>query len=149
MPQVVEARVVGLNSLLRDLRALPKDAQNELRSASVVIAERHMVPAWRAAALQAGPWGPKIAASVRARRDRVPSVVIGGRRAVFSGGASVNNVRFPSHAGRVRESIPKAFTRTGWMSTVKRRYIGAAIQEWGDAVSGVVRDFNNGRFGGL
>lgn len=147
MPQVVEARVVGLNSLLRDLRALPKDAQNELRSASVVIAERHMVPAWRAAALQAGPWGPKIAASVRARRDRVPSVVIGGKRAVFSGGASVNMVRFPSHAGRVRQSIPKAFTRTRWMSTVKRRYIGEAVREWGDAVSRVVRDFNNGRWG--
>lgn len=108
-----------------------------------------MVPAWRAAALQAGPWGPKIAASVRVRRDRVPSVVIGGRRAVFSGGASVNQVRFPSHAGRVRESIPPAFKRTKWMKSVHRRYIGKAAQEWGDAVSRIVRDFNNGRLGGL
>lgn len=145
MPQLVEARVVGLNSLLRDLRALPKEAQNELRSASSVIAERHMVPAWRAAALQAGPWGPKIAASVRVRRDRVPAVVIGGRRAVFSGGASVNQVRFPSHAGRVRESIPKAFKRTKWMKSVHRRYIGGAIREWGTAVDRIVRQFNNGR----
>ena len=108
-----------------------------------------MVPAWRAAALQAGPWGPKIAASVRARRDRIPAVLIGGKRAVFSGGASVNMVRFPSHAGRVRQSIPPAFTRTGWMKSVHRRYIGAAVQEWGDAVSRIVRDFNNGRFGGF
>lgn len=149
MPQVVEARVVGLNALLRDLRALPKEAQGELRTASVAIAERHMVPAWRAAALRAGPWGPRIAESVRARRDRVPSVVIGGRRKVFSGGASVNQVRFPSHAGQVRESIPKAFKRTGWMRRVHPAYIGKAVQEWGDAVSLIVRDFNDGRFRGL
>ena len=142
---VVEARVVGLNAILRDLRALPKEAQAELRSASVKIAERHMVPAWRAAALEAGPWGPKIAASVRAKRDRVPSVVIGGKRAVFSGGASVNNVRFPSHAGRVRPSIPKAFRATKWMGTVRRRYIGAAVSEWAAAVERIVRDFNNAR----
>lgn len=142
---VVEVRVAGLNSILRDLRRLPKEAQNELRTASVAIAERHMVPAWRAAALEAGPWGPKIAASVRARRDRIPAVVIGGKRAVFSGGASVNNVRFPSHAGRVRESIPKAFKKTEWMATVRRRYIGAAVTEWANAVERIVRDFNNGR----
>lgn len=142
---VVEVRVAGLNSILRDLRRLPKEAQNELRTASVAIAERHMVPAWRAAALEAGPWGPKIAASVRARRDRIPAVVIGGKRAVFSGGASVNNVRFPSHAGRVRESIPKAFKATKWMATVRRRYIGAAVTEWANAVERIVRDFNNGR----
>lgn len=140
-----EAHIPGLNRLLRDLRQLPKEATAELRSASVVIAERHMVPAWRAAALQAGPWGPKIAASVRARRDRVPVVLIGGRRAVFSGGASVNSVRFPSHAGRVRPSIPKAFERTDWMKRVYRGYIAGATQEWNSAVSKIVRDFNNGR----
>lgn len=142
---VVEARVAGLNAILRDLRSLPKDAQGELRVASIVIAERHMVPAWRAAAMAAGPWGPKIAASVRARRDRIPAVVIGGKRAVFSGGASVNNVRFPSHAGPVRNSIPKAFKKTEWMGTVHRRYIGAAVREWAEAVVRIVRDFNNGR----
>lgn len=104
-----------------------------------------MVPAWRAAALAAGPWGPKIADSVRAKRDRVPSVVIGGKRKVFSGGASVNNVRFPSHAGPTRPSTPKAFKATKWMSTVRRRYINAATAEWSNAVVRIVQRFNNGR----
>lgn len=147
MPKVVEAHVVGLNSLLRDLRALPKEAQGELRDASAVIAGRYMVPAWRAAALQAGPWGPKLAASVRVKRDRVPAVVIGSNRRSFSGGASVNQVRFPSHAGRIRPRIPAAFKRTNWMARVYPAYIGQAVNEWGNAVERIVRDFNNGRWG--
>jgi hypothetical protein len=142
---VNEAYIPGLNGLLRDLRKLPKDAQGELRDASVDIANRHMVPAWRSAALRAGPWGRKIAESVRARRDRVPAVVIGGGRKAFSGGATPTMVRYPSAAGRVRQSIPAAFTRTGWMRTVRPAYIGQAVQEWGEAVGRVCRDFNDGR----
>lgn len=145
---VVEARIVGLNAILRDFQRLPKEAQAELRRRSAIIAGKHMVPAWRAAALQAGPWGPKIAASVRARRDRVPSVVIGGKRKVFSGGASVNNVRFASHAGQVRGSIPKAFKKTDWMKRVYRGYIGGATKEWNAAVLKITRDFNDRQQGG-
>ena len=152
MPRVNEAYIPGLNGLLRDLRKLPKEAQGELRDASVDIATRHMVPAWRSAALRAGPWGRKIAESVRARRDRVPAVIIGGGRKVFAGGATATMVRYPSHAGQdaraakgARNRLPAAFTRTGWMRTVRPAYIGQAVQEWGDAVGRVCRDFNNGR----
>jgi hypothetical protein len=143
--KAVDSYVPGLNRLLRDLRGLPKEYQAELRDASQDIATRLMVPAWQAAAMQAGPWGPKIAASVRAKRDRIPAVNIGGnRRGTFSGGASPTMVRFPSHAGRVRSSIPEAFQRTGWIRAAKPAYIGPAMGEWAAAVSRVCRDFNNG-----
>lgn len=145
MPRVSEAYIPGLNGLLRDIGKLPKAAQAELRDASQDIATRHMVPAWQRAARNAGPWGAKIAASVRARRDRVPAVVIGGGRKVFGGGATPTMVRYPSAAGRVRKSIPAAFTRTGWMREVRPAYIGPAVAEWGDAVGRVCRSFNNGR----
>lgn len=144
MARLVEVRVDGLNSLLRDLRALPKEAQAELRDASKDIAARHMVPAWRAAAMGAGPWGPKLAESIRAKRDRVPSIVIGSTRKAFSGGASPTMVRFPSHAGQTRQATPEAFEPTGWMSRAKPAYIGRAMAEWGFAVDKIVRDFNNG-----
>lgn len=145
MPRTSEAYIPGLNKLLRDLGKLPKDAQGRLRDASADIATRHMVPAWRRAALRAGPWGPRIAASVRARRDRVPAVVIGGGRKVFEGGATATMVRYPSSRGRVRPSIPEAFTRTDWMQAVRPAYINQAVGEWSDAVSRVCRDFNHGR----
>jgi hypothetical protein len=140
-----DTAIPGLNRLLRDLRALPKEYQAELRTASQQIADRYMVPAWKEAAQGAGPWGERIAGSVRSRRDRVPVVVIGSNRRTLEGGASPTMVRFPSNAGRVRNSIPPAFTRTGWMSSVQPAYIGPALREWGQAVSEVCADFNNGR----
>ena len=143
---VVEAYIPGLNRLLRDLKALPKEYQDELREASKDIASRHMVPAWQAAALEAGPWGARIAATIKAKRDRIPAITVGaGRKNAFSGGASVNMVRYPSHAGRVRESIPAAFTQTGWMSRVKPRYIEGAVREWAAAVDRVCDEWGRGR----
>lgn len=136
--KMFDTYVDGLDDILRAFRKLPKEASAELRTASVSIAERHMVPAWRDAALNyAGPWGEKIAESVRAKRDRVPSVNIGGNRKVFSGGASATMVRYPSDAGQVRPSIPPAFTGTDWIGRA-RGYEPAAIREWAAAVDQVL-----------
>jgi hypothetical protein len=57
---IYESGVSGLNELLRDFRKLGKEAAKELRASSKTIAEQHMVPAWKNAALQyAGPWGQR------------------------------------------------------------------------------------------
>lgn len=136
--KMFDTYVDGLNDVLRAFRKLPKEASAELRGASQSIAERHMVPAWRDAAMNyAGPWGDKIADSVRAKRDRVPAVQIGGSRKVFSGGASATMVRYPSDAGQVRPSIPPAFTGTGWIGRT-RAYQPAALREWSEAVDRVL-----------
>jgi hypothetical protein len=136
--------IPGLNALLRDLRDLPKPAAAELRDASTVIANQYMVPAWQAAARNAGPWGDVLAGSVRAKRDRLPAISIGANRKAFSGGATANMVRYPSHAGRVRPSIPAAFTTTEWMASVKPAYINPAMEQWGKAVDSVVDKWNRG-----
>jgi hypothetical protein len=104
-----------------------------------------MVPAWQAAAMNAGPWGERIAATVRAKKDRIPAVSIGFDRKAFSGGATVNMVRFPSHGGRVRPEIPAAFTKTAWMSTVKPAYIEGAVKEWAAAIDKVCDEWGRGR----
>lgn len=134
---IVEAYVDGLNDVLRAFKALPKEASQELRKSSMEIADRHMAPAWRNAALYyAGPWGPAIADSVRVKRDRVPAVNIGGNRKVFSGGATPTMVRFPSDTGERRESFAP-FEKTNWISNV-RGYQSAALREWGEAVDRIV-----------
>ena len=149
--KTTDAYVVGLNELLRDLRGLDKQAQDELRDASKDIAERLMVPAWQEAAENyAGPWGAKIAQAIKAKRDRIPSVNIGSARKTFSGGASPTMVRYPSDQGVTRPSSPGTAAAFGdgadWMSKA-RTYIGPALGEWGNAVEKVVRDVNNDRFG--
>jgi hypothetical protein len=133
----VDAYVEGLNDVLRAFRALPKEASNELRQASNVIAAQHMVPAWQNAALfYAGPWGQVIADSVKVKRDRVPAVQIGGNRKVLSGGGTATMVRYPSSTGEAKDSFAP-FERTEWL-TKTRAYAPAAIREWGAAVDRIV-----------
>lgn len=134
--------VVGLNEVLRSFRALPKEASAELRTASQAVADKHMAPAWRNAAINyAGPWGQVIADSVKVKRDRVPAVNIGGARKKFSGGASPTMVRYLSdkgNQGRAGQAAPPAFgTGTSWMANVKQ-YQGGAMQEWSQAVNRIV-----------
>jgi hypothetical protein len=143
MAKLVDVYVEGLGPLLKDLRALPKEATAELRAASVVIAERHMVPSWRNAAMRAGNWGPKLAASIRAKKDRTPALQVGYQKKVYRGKASTNMVRYPSYRGTTVEGQPFApfGDGTGWMAT-RRPYEQAAITEWGQAVDKIVRKWD-------
>lgn len=146
MAKQYELGVEGLNELLRAFRKLPKEAAAELRTASVRIADRHMVPSWRNAALNyAGPWGQVIADSVRAKRDRLPAVSIGGNRKAFSGGATPTMVRYPADKGSrgraargARNRMPAAFgDGSDWISQATG-YGPDAIREWGEAVDQIV-----------
>jgi hypothetical protein len=165
MPQAAEIRVYGLDRLMRDLRKLPAEAQQELRDASAEIAGGPMYEAWHGAAMKAGPWGPRIAESIRVKKsDRIPSIQIGAARRVFSGGASASNVRFPSSEGssgrggrgtfrgtkklanreRRGHGFPAAFgSGTGWIKDMKR-YKPAALREWMKAVDRIKAKFERG-----
>lgn len=150
MARTAQIQVYGLDSLLRALKALPKEAQDELREASKEIASRLMVPAYQSAADQAGPWGAEIAATVRASRDRIPSVSIGSSRRAFSGGASPTMVRYPSNSGvqgrsGAQGTMPAAFgSGYSWMSKMGR-YKGDALKEWLQAVDRIKYKFEAGR----
>jgi hypothetical protein len=136
----VELGIDGLGSVLRDLRTLPKEATKELRRASVDIANRHMVPSWKAAALTAGGWGPKLAESVRASSDRLPALKVGKDKRVYSGGASTNMTRYPAFRGT--QSDYAAFGNgTGWMAN-RRPYAAQALHEWSQALDGIVTKWN-------
>jgi hypothetical protein len=150
MAKVADIEVFGLNQMLRDLRRLPKEAQDELRKESKDIASQLMVPYWKEAAENAGPWGGAIASTVRAKRDRIPSVSIGSNRRAFSGGASPTAVRFPSHAGpsgraAASGTLPAAFygQATGWMQQMGG-YKGEALKKWLSAIDRIKRKFERG-----
>ena len=150
MAKLIDAQIVGLNEVLRDLRALPKEASKELRKSSKAIAEKHMVPAWKDAALTyAGPWGKTIAGSVRAGSDRLPKVMIGSTKRTMSGGASATMVRYPSDKGNrgraakgATNRMPPAFgSGTDWIGEA-RSYVPDALAEWGKAVDSIVTKWN-------
>lgn len=136
--------VDGLNDILRAFRKLPKEASQELRVASQAVADNHMAPAWREAAINyAGPWGQVIADSVKVKKDRVPAVNIGGNRKKFSGGATPTMVRYLADKGDrgragSQKRAPEAFGQgSDWIENV-RQYQGGAMQEWAQAVDRIV-----------
>ena len=140
MAKQVELRIDGLSALLKDFRALPKEATQELRKASVDIANRHMVPSWKAAAMTAGKWGPKLAESIRARSDRLPALNVGKDRRAYGGGASTNMVRYPSAFGTRNDWAPFG-EGSGWIAK-RRPYQAQALNEWGQAVDIIVSKWN-------
>lgn len=165
MPQAVEMHVYGLDKLMRDIRALPAEAQDELRKASQEIAGGAMYRSWRDAAMGAGRYGPVIADSIKVKKsDRIPSITIGSAKAQLSGGASASNVRFPSSegakgrggrgtyrgskklAGRGRRvhPFPVVFGGgTGWLKNMAK-YKPEAYKEWLRAVDRIKAKFERG-----
>lgn len=75
----VRVKITGAREMLRAFKALPKDATKELREANLEIS-RGLATDIRAAAEAAPRQGPAVAPSVRATRDRIPSVQAGGSR---------------------------------------------------------------------
>ena len=137
MAKMFDTGIEGLNDVLKSLKALGPEANKELRASSKKIAEQYMVPAWRNAAIYgAVVWGDAIADSVRAGSDRLPKVMIGKSKKVFSGGASSTMVRYPSDSGDRKDSFAP-FEKTDWIQRVKA-YQKPALEEWGRAVDRVV-----------
>ena len=141
MAKMFDTGIEGLNDVLKSLKALGPEANKELSASSKIIAEQHMVPAWRNAAIYgAGPWGEAIADSVRAGSDRLPKVMIGKSKKVLSGGASSTMVRYPSDSGDRKNSFAP-FEKTDWIQRVKA-YQKPALEEWGRAVDRVVNKWS-------
>jgi len=137
MAKQFDIYIEGLNPLLRDLSKLGKEAAKELRQSSKVIAEKHMVSAFKQSAMRVGSWNEDLADSIRAGADRVPKIMIGNQKKTTQGGATSNMLRYPTDTGDGGNSFAP-FTRTNWLAKA-RTYQKPAIEEWAKAVDRVVR----------
>ena len=137
----VDVYVEGINELLRALHRADPEASKKLKDASNVIATDVMAPSYQRSAAAVPHWGPDLAAGIRAKRDRIPSVSIGYTRASMKGGASSALIRNATDTGIGRESFAP-FEYTGWIGRAKS-YKPRALELWGDAIEKVVADFNN------
>lgn len=138
----VDVYIEGVNELLRALSRIDPDANRKLKDASNVIATDVMVPSYQRAAAAVPHWGEDLAAGIRAKRDRIPSVSIGYTRASMEGGASSAVIRHATDTGERRESFAP-FERTSWITKAKG-YKPRAMEMWANAIESVVQDFNNG-----
>lgn len=108
----VTARVDGLNETLRVLRRMDKEGQKELREAVQGVADKHAA-AVRSAFSRDARWR-HIAPTVRAKKDRMPVIMIGGaRKAGVSGGATINDLLYGVEFGSNDWRFPPRTPRQG------------------------------------
>ncbi|QWF81133.1 hypothetical protein [Amycolatopsis sp. CA-230715] len=156
----VHMRLDGARETLRAFRGLPKDANNELRDASQRLAKALAVKAKADATTNGGPQGRLLAPTVRAARDRVPVVQVGGTRrvgrfrqpaygvlfgSVFGmNGASgwYNRTRYRASHGR--QYRPHRGTQAYWFFPLVEHEAGTISREWNRAADEIVQRFATG-----
>ena len=150
MPRANDTYIEGLNPLLSSLSKLGKAANMELKNASQTIADRHMVPAWKNAAMSIRnqKWGRIMADDIRSGKDRLPFVKIGKKKVSTSGGASSITLRYPTDTGDkgdkpwgegvMRYGSFAPYVRNDWFKEARKDYIGPALEEWNTALNRVV-----------
>lgn len=108
----VTIRIDGVWETLRALKALPPEANDQIRDRSWTLAELLAADA-RSNAEARGGQAAAVARTVKARRDRVPVVVAGGAARVTRNRAHAYDVLFGSEFGQN--------ARTGWYADIRYR----------------------------
>jgi hypothetical protein len=159
-----------LRGLLKALNAMYYDSQHALKD------EVQSISAWTATNIQQAAFGfspmPKqaaiVAATVRANRDRLPTVTIGGSKGRVSGGANAGQLLFGNEFGGNRNAYGSvsAFKNGGYKfpprtSRSGRGNTGYCIfptlkamqpeitHKWKTAVEKVLSDWSKGPGGGI
>lgn len=110
----VKVQIEGLRETLKAFNDMPKDASNELRDASLKLAQLLAAKAKVDATLHGGPQGKLLAPTVKARRDRVPVVEAGGTTKVGRNKVPAYGVLFGSVFGMDQ--------RSGWYGSARYRH---------------------------
>jgi hypothetical protein len=134
----VTIRITGLRETLRATKNWPDDAQKEIRAASLSIAGAVAVDI-RTAARTNGQ-SALLAPTVRAVKDRVPSVQAGGARRVGRNRVPAYKVLFGSEFGAVTLRQYRAFQSGGyWFFKTVEADTDYISSEWLDAIDDVNR----------
>jgi hypothetical protein len=144
---VVTVRIEGVRETLAAYRRLPKEASQALRKRSGELAETLAGRARAAALSDAAPQSPLLAKTVRARRDRVPSIVAGGARRVGRRKVPAWKVLFGSEFGSntYKQFGRRHSGRVGhWFFPVAERNADDVIAAWRRAADDIARSFSAG-----
>lgn len=99
----IKVSISGVRETLAKFNGLPKEASDSLRNASQELAGI-LADSARAAGLRQGSQAALVATTVKARRDRVPSVQAGGSARLGRHGAPAYGLLFGSEFGMNRRS---------------------------------------------
>ncbi|MFC6156147.1 hypothetical protein [Kribbella jiaozuonensis] len=149
---VVRVRITGAKETLAAFRKLPKDASTELRNANQQIST-DLAGKIRSAATSSNGQGALVAPTVKAKRDRVPSVQAGGRRRAgkqsrrSKGQAptTASDLIYGSNFGaNVLKQFPATTKPDHWFFSTVEDNEPAIERQWLGAVDKVLEEWGNG-----
>lgn len=132
--------VDGLDATLRVLRSMDKEGQRELRAEVQKITDRHARALQGAAARHRDARVRGLAPTIRAAKDRVPVINVGGaRRVPVSGNPQAGQVLFGTEfgaapSGRNAWRFP---THDAWLYPTLEGRHNQLVKEWERAVADV------------
>lgn len=141
----INMRVEGAHATLAALRRMPKQASDELRDASQQLAST-LANRVRSAAASEGRQAGILAATVAARRDRLPVIVAGGSRRLGRNRKPAYKLLFGSEFGanRLRQFKPHLGRGSYWFFRTVEDNQTVVAAAWRKAADDVVRRFGEG-----
>lgn len=142
---LVTIKIDGIREMLAALNKLPKDANNELRAAALEIS-RELSAAARESGASEGRQAAIVAVTVKARRDRVPTVVAGGPKRIGRNRQPAYKLLFGSEFGasQYEQYRPHLGRGSYWFfRTVEDNEVEIA-RKWLDAADEIIRKFSAG-----
>lgn len=140
----ITLKIDGLRETLAKLKTMPKEASDELRSASLQVSTK-LADTVRRRALSSGTQAALMAPSVKAVRDRVPNVQAGGSGRVGRRRKPAYKVLFGSEFGAtyLKQFRPRN-TRGYWFYPSVDEMRTEIDAEWSKAADVVVSRFTEG-----
>lgn len=134
----------GMRATLAAFRALPKEASEELRTAALELSDL-LAGKVRAAATGDSAQAALMAPTVRAVRDRVPAVQVGGAKRVGRHRVPAWKILFGSEFGSNRLPQFRPYNAGGyWFFPLIETEQGAIAREWQQAADRVIERFTAG-----
>ena len=142
MGLTIRVSIKGARETIAAFRALPKEASKELRDASTRISEVEAVKI-RTAATSSSAQSALVAPGVKARRDRLPSITVGGAKRVGRNRKPLNKIMYGANFGASTLKQFRPHRGAGdddyWFFSTVEKDIPNMVDQWGRAVDKVLR----------
>ncbi|OLT46490.1 hypothetical protein BJF85_16740 [Saccharomonospora sp. CUA-673] len=141
--------IEGARETLRAFRRLPKEASQELRDRSQKLSETLATRA-RQAAQSDSPQAALMASTIKARRDRLPSLQVGGSKRVGRNKAPAYKILFGAEFGSnsLAQFRPHNGQQGYWFFPVAENQSADIRRAWQDVADEIERRFTADDIGG-
>lgn len=138
-------RIDGAREILRGFRRLPPDASRQLRERTLILSET-LAARVRAAASSDSPQSALVASTVKARKDRVPSIQAGSSKKVGRNRKPAHKILFGSEFGSnvLKQFRPHRGASSYWFYKTVEESEAEIAENWRQLAAEVAANFAPG-----